>query len=119
MLDYLYKWIQNLAFYMVLATALLNVIPGREYQKYIRFYTGLVTIIVLIGPIMKLSGIEEDFYRKYHDRVYEQEMRETREKLKDAELGMFSFICPQENEDEEKNRDEKETIQVGEVKIGD
>ena len=35
MFNYFYEWLRNLAFYMVLVTAVLQLIPNRSYEKYI------------------------------------------------------------------------------------
>lgn len=58
MFEYIYEWIENVAFYLVLATAVLHVIPNQEYRKYIRFFTGLVLILMLAAPILKIMGTE-------------------------------------------------------------
>lgn len=40
MFDYIYEWIQNIAFYLVLVTAVLHAVPNKDYKKYIRFFYG-------------------------------------------------------------------------------
>ena len=42
MIDKIYEWVKNLSFYLVLVTALLQMLPDSDYRKYIRFFTGLV-----------------------------------------------------------------------------
>lgn len=64
MFDYIYEWLQNIAFYLVLVTAVLHAVPDRDYKKYIRFFTGLVLILMLLTPVLKVFGTEiriEDF----------------------------------------------------------
>ena len=56
MFDYLYEWIQNIAFYLVLVTAVLHAVPDKGYQKYIRFFTGLVLILMIVTPVLRLFG---------------------------------------------------------------
>ena len=34
MFNYFYEWLRNLAFYMVLVTAVLQLIPNRSYKIY-------------------------------------------------------------------------------------
>lgn len=58
MFDYIYEWIQNVAFYLVLVTAVLHVVPNQSYRKYIRFFTGLVLILMIMTPVLKLFGTE-------------------------------------------------------------
>ena len=43
MLEEVYKWIQNIAVYLVVVTAMLHAVPGKDYERYIRFFSGLVS----------------------------------------------------------------------------
>ena len=36
-----------------------------DYQKYIRFFTGLVLVILLATPILKIFGMEKDLVNLY------------------------------------------------------
>ena len=38
MTEGLYQWVENIAFYMVLMTAALHLIPGDGYRKYLKFF---------------------------------------------------------------------------------
>lgn len=58
MLDYIYEWIENIAFYMVLVVAAMQMVSGESYKKYIRFFAGMILILMLIGPIIKIVGME-------------------------------------------------------------
>lgn len=62
-MDLLYEWIQNLVCYLVIFTAVLEVLPGKEYKKYIQFFAGLVLILLLVTPILKVTGMEQNFGR--------------------------------------------------------
>lgn len=98
MLTYLYEWISNLAFYLVLVTAVLQVVPGKEYKKYIQFFSGLVMILLMTTPILKLTGMEKRFYEIYHSREYEQETEEIRRQQEYFEgMDVLDFL-PEEYE---------------------
>lgn len=57
MIEYLYQWMKNLAFYMVVITAALQLIPGENYKKYVRFFAGLILILMLAEPISRIFGL--------------------------------------------------------------
>ena len=59
MLDYIYDWIENIAFYLVILVAVMQMIPQNSYQKYIRFFAGMILILMLAGPIVKLFGMTD------------------------------------------------------------
>lgn len=115
MLKTIYEWVQNTAFYLVVVTAVLAVIPGNGYKKYIQFFTGLVMILLLLTPILKLTGMEGTFQELYSSREYEQERREIEEQEQYFErLELFDFL-PEEYQSEFREN----TIEVEEIKIGE
>ena len=76
MFAYLYEWICNVAFYLVLVTALLHVLPRSGYQKYIRFFTGLVLILLVLAPVLKLFQMEEELRDAYRDDSWLEQLEE-------------------------------------------
>ena len=59
MLNYIYDWIENIASYLVILVAVMQMIPQNSYQKYIRFFAGMLLILMLAGPIVKLFGMTD------------------------------------------------------------
>lgn len=93
MVESIYTWMQNIVFYLVIVTAVLEVLPGGNYQKYIRFFTGLVLMVLLLTPILNLAGVKEIFTELYHGYEYEQQKQEIEEQEKYFEdLDLFEFL---------------------------
>ena len=61
MLEEVYKWIQNIAVYLVVVTAMLHAVPGKDYERYIRFFSGLVLIVLIFMPVLSVFGMKETF----------------------------------------------------------
>lgn len=130
MFDYLYEWMRNLAFYMVLITAAIHVVPNSDYKKYIRFFTGLVLILMLVAPILHLFGANQDLSDLFHNAEYEEkirEMEEMTEYLSDVDAERYfeeveENIQQQTGESAEADAAEesetKSSIQVEEIRIG-
>lgn len=122
MLQQLYGWIQNIAVYLIVAAAVMHAIPGKDYGKYVRFFSGLVLILLLFTPILKLSGMEETFRELYHSSQYEleqQEIEEVRERLEAADIMDF---LPEEYSGMDSGETEKEnagSIEVEEIRVGE
>ena len=57
MLEELYGWIQNIAVYLIVTSAIMHAIPGKEYEKYVRFFSGLVLILLLFTPSSPLTSV--------------------------------------------------------------
>lgn len=80
MFEYLYEWVENLAFYMILSTIFLEAPLANSYQKYIRFFTGIILVLLLAKPILKVFGMEHSFFDVMDGSAYEREMRKIEEK---------------------------------------
>lgn len=88
MFEYIYDWIWNLVSYMILVTALIQALPENSYQKYLRFFYGLILILLLVTPIFRVFGMEEQwdlFYQKAEYRRMLREMEEASEMFGKAE----------------------------------
>jgi len=75
-MEYFLKWIENIAFYLIIITIILQLIPNPAYKKYIQFFMGLILILMLSGPIFKILNIKEEFQQFYQEAEYEQKKRE-------------------------------------------
>ena len=80
MLDYFYEWMKNIACYMVLITAFMHVIPNEGYRKYIRMFTGLVLVLLLLTPVFRLFDAGNEILHLYESGAYEEKLEEIREK---------------------------------------
>ena len=74
MLESIYIWIENIAFYLVIIVAIIQMVPGESYKKYIRFFVGMILILMMAGPILKIfhiQGYQELTYKKELERIEE------------------------------------------------
>lgn len=126
MLKEIYGWIQNISVYLIVTAAVMHAVPGKEYEKYVRFFSGLVLILLLFTPVLRLAGKEESFYGMYQSREYELDKRAIEEAQEWFADGEFLEFLPDEYTegggayDEEKGQDESAgNIEVGEIRIGE
>lgn len=111
MFAYLFEWIQNIAFYLILITAVLHIIPSTTYKNYIRFFTGLILILLLIQPILSLTKGDIALEQVYQNATYKQqkkEMEEATEYLKNVQLDVEDIV-----------KNKESNIWVGEIEIGE
>lgn len=47
----LFGWMKSLIFYLLLATIVTHMAPSNQYKQYIRYFIGLVVIILLASPL--------------------------------------------------------------------
>ncbi len=80
MKEELYLWIRNLAVFYIFFTAVLNLLPTREYEKYVRFFMGLLLIFMMSTPLMSIMGkgteLTEGFLANFSKENREKEIRE-------------------------------------------
>ncbi len=135
--QFLYGWIMNAAFYLVIFTAVLHVLPGEQYQKYVRFFTGLVIVVLLFSPLFKLLGMEhlfQGFRENAEYRQLQKEMEQASDFLEEKQAEQEEKVkekATQEDDQEtanwaesgQKEVDETETdqeggqIHVGEIRV--
>lgn len=75
MLDSLYAWIKNIAYYMILITAFLHIVPNETYRKYIKFFTGMTLVLLMLSPLIQLFGMDKkiEFETEYLEEVTAEE----------------------------------------------
>ncbi len=76
MAEYFYKWIENIMYYLVIFTVAIQLIPNNTYKKYIRFFMGLILIIMIARPIADLFGMQNSFREFYEAAEYHQKKEE-------------------------------------------
>lgn len=87
MKEEIYSWMKNLAFFYILLTTVLHLAPSGTYQRYIRFFMGLLLILMLTSPIFSILGrgeaLVEEFSFHYGKEEEERMRREAKELQED------------------------------------
>lgn len=117
MLDWIYEWIKNICFYMILISAVLKALPGKTYEKYIQFFSGAVLILLLATPILRLSGMENTISELYRNNEYLQERQEIEMMEKYFEEADLLEFLPEEYT--EQSAEEGETIEIAPIEAGE
>ena len=90
------QWIQKIISMLLVMSAVLQVIPGKDenkiekdYEKYIRFFCGLVLILLALSPVAALKGLKaEQFYQREVYQQYEKEIERMSDSIKREEIGI-------------------------------
>ena len=72
-MDMIGEWIRDIAVFLIVSAAVLHAVPGKDYRKYIRFFTGLILIILLAEPVLELSGMARRFEAICHQNMIREE----------------------------------------------
>ena len=76
MKEILYEWIRNMVFYQLLISIIINLIPSNAYLKYIRFFLGMLFIVIAIQPVFRVFKLTETIDSAYIQKMLEQELEE-------------------------------------------
>ena len=89
-----YQWIQNLSVWLVLSAVILHLVPGKDYGKYVRFFSGMVLLLLFLAK-------EDQAEKELLQKLYES-----------ADL---TEILPEEYQTSEEGADEKSQKKVSET----
>lgn len=70
----IYGWVKDLVVFYILMTAVLHLLPKSSYQKYVRFFGGLLLVALLLTPVLKLFKQPERLLDRISYESFWQEM---------------------------------------------
>lgn len=81
-MEWLAEWVKNLAVYFIFLSALLHFLPEGEERKYIRFFMGILLILLLLRPFLQMGDwdrrLEKAVLSDSLEEEFEEMMRETK-----------------------------------------
>ena len=76
-MEELYGWIRNLTGFFLFMSVTENLLPGKAYTKYIRLFSGMVLILLVLRPLagdlrldylcVRMNSIEQAGIRQAQD----------------------------------------------------
>lgn len=60
-MEAVYIWIRNIVCYLCLFNIFLQALPGENFKKYVRFFGGLLLIVLVLGPLADIANLSESF----------------------------------------------------------
>ena len=109
-----YQWIQNLSVWLVLSAVILHLVPGKDYGKYVRFFSGMVLLLLFLEPMLKLTGTDGMITKLYEGNLAKEDQAEKELLQKLYESADLTEILPEEYQTSEEGADEKTQKKVSE-----
>lgn len=75
MIEYIEIWLQNLVFYLVIVVMVLQLTPEGSYRKYIRFFSGLILVILLATPVLKIANYDWKQELAEMEEIFESQVK--------------------------------------------
>lgn len=70
--------VRYVAVFYLLEQMVLNLLPGKMYEKYVRFYLGLLLVLLLLQPIFGIFRLTEQMDSEALMYELRQEVEELR-----------------------------------------
>lgn len=70
-----FDWVRGIVFYLILLTVVSHLVPGKKYEKYIRIFTGMLLVLIVIQPIRAFKGMDgSDTFESGIDKIFQEEI---------------------------------------------
>lgn len=79
------EWVRGLAFYLILMTVVLNLLPDKTYEKYLRLFTGMVFILLVFRPFADLTGLEARMAGAFERITFQNDAKLLKREIMEAE----------------------------------
>lgn len=76
-----YGWIRNIICYMLFIAVIENLLPGKKYGKYLKLFSGMVLILLIIQPVSSGLRLEDKIARYYESFVFKYESGDLKQEL--------------------------------------
>lgn len=58
-MEAVYGWVKNIIYYMIFLSVVNNLLADSKYEKYIRFFAGMVLILLVVSPLTGKLRLDE------------------------------------------------------------
>lgn len=62
-------WMKGLVIYLILSGLVMKLIPGKNYEKYISLYMGLIMVIMLAKPVLMLFSVRDSGADRFMESI--------------------------------------------------
>lgn len=60
-MDAVYEWVKNMICCLCLLEMLYHIIQNAKYQKYLRFFGGIIFMLLTVGPLLDFFDLQASF----------------------------------------------------------
>ena len=78
----IYEWVRNIVIYLILNTITMNLLGSSSYKKYISIVSGMILLLIVVSPFLKLLNMDEilDYY--LNANIYQADVSDFQNELK-------------------------------------
>ena len=80
-LNQIYDWVRNLTGYFLFMAVLENLLPGKKYARFVKFFAGIVLILLVLQPLAGSRQLEEVAARYYEAFVFQDQADDLKKEI--------------------------------------
>lgn len=84
-MENLFEWIRNITYYIIFMTVVINLLPDKKYEKYIRLFAGMILILLVLKPITGGLRLDDALARYFEEISLKKEAGELTGKFSQVE----------------------------------
>lgn len=68
-------WIKGIACYVIIISMFQGILPDNRYKKYVQLFTGMVLVLLIVAPILRLTKQEQsltDVFTEYAGQLLQE-----------------------------------------------
>ena len=77
----IYTWVKNIVFYLIFLTVLMGLLPSGKYEKYIRFFAGMVLIMAALSPFLSGLRLEDQVAGYFEEFSFRNEAEDFKKEV--------------------------------------
>ena len=81
----IYQWVRSLVFYLIFSTMLMNLLPDKRYEKYLRLITGVIFLLLFFRPFTDLTGIEARIAGTFEQLSFRNDVQSLKREMEDVD----------------------------------
>ena len=112
--ELLLDWARNILFFMVFLSVISHLLADASYEKYIRFFAGIVLILITVSPLKGGLDFQEKAGRFFEEFPFFQEKEQAGKALSKADQErMGAFLAEYKKEAEARIRETGQAVLDG------
>lgn len=81
----IFQWIRSLVCYLILMTMVVNLIPNKKYENYLRLFAGIIFLMLVFAPFGNLNSVEEQVAEAFSRLTFQNEAKILKREIEDID----------------------------------
>ena len=88
----LYQWIQNLTGFFLFLSVAERLLPGKQYGKYLRLFSGMVLVFIVLHPFTEGLHLEDTIAGYYESFLFQEQAEDLKQNMSGMEKQRLSSV---------------------------